>query len=537
VSARVHRGERAALVRLGEVAAGDGDRLGDAVASEVGRLLALECALVLRSDNGRLTTTGRWFAVGAAGGERRRLAAACRRAARGLPAEPPSGLAAPVAVGGQLWGTIAVAGGNGSLTPRAGMRLQSFVELIGPLLRADDERRRLAAESRSDPLTGLPNRRLLEERLVDEAARARRAGQPLALVCLDLDGLKAVNDRFGHAAGDELLREVARRLRASARRGGIVARQGGDEFSVLVPDSDVTGGYAAAERLRRALHEPPLHPTVHVTASCGVACLGSVEEPERLLQRADAALYVAKAGGGDQTRIHRDELSAREHHPVARALDDVQGPHARRLEAFLDLAVSGDAPGLARLADAYAGERGVLAVWQELIHPALAEAARRVYVGELTRDDVLIVELTVGDLVRLRPVQPVATAPVAILACAPPRTHQLTLEVVAPLVTLAGFRPLILPPPSSVKTIVRMAERFRAALVGVSAELADDFRTLQELVPAVSAALPQAAIGIGRALGLGQPSPSVPAPAVVLETAAAVYGFAAETRGRTRQMH
>jgi diguanylate cyclase (GGDEF)-like protein len=536
MSARVHRGERAALVRLGEVAAGDGDRLGDAVAAEVGRLLTLECALVLRADNGRLTTAGRWFAVEALAAERRKLIAACRRAARGLPPEAHSTLAAQVAVGGHIWGTIAVAGSNGSLPPRASLRLEGFVELIGPLLRADDERRRLAAESRSDPLTGLPNRRLLEERLVDEAARARRAGQPLALVCLDLDGLKAVNDRFGHAAGDDLLCEVARRLRATARRGGIVARQGGDEFSVLVPDSDVTGGYAAAERLRLALHEPPLHPIVHVTASCGVACLSSVEEPERLLQRADAALYVAKAGGGDQTRIHRDELSSREHHPVARALDELQGPHAHRLEVFLDLAVTGDAPGLARLADAYAGERGVLAVWQELIHPALAEVARRVYVGELTREDVLIVELTVGDLVRLRPVQPAASAPVAILACAPPRSHQLTLETVAPLLTLAGFRPLILPPPSSVSTIVRMAERFKARLVGISAELADDFRCLQELVPAVSAALPQAAIGIGRALGLGHETPPVPTPAVVLETAAAVYGFAAEARARERQM-
>src|SRR4051794_16003743 len=493
MSARVHRGERAALVRLGEVAAGDGDRLGDAVAAEVGRLLGLDCALVMRADDGRLTAAGRWFSTAVLAHERRRLIAACRRAARSAPTEADASLAVPVTVGGQVWGAIAVAGRDGSLPPRAGLRLQAFVELIGPLLRADDERRRLAAESRSDPLTGLPNRRLLEERLVDEAARARRAGQPLALVCLDLDGLKAVNDRFGHAAGDELLREVARRLRASARRGGVVARQGGDEFSVLVPDSDVTGGYAAAERLRLALHEPPLHPTVHVTASCGVACLSALEEPERLLQRADAALYVAKAGGGDQTRIHRDELSAREDHPATSPLDDVQGPHARRLEAFLDRAVAGDAPGLVRLADAYAGERGVLAVWQELIHPALAEAARRVYLGELTRDDVLIVELTVGDLVRLRPVQPAATAPIALLACAPPRSHQLTLEVVAPLVTLAGFRPLVLPPPSGVPTIVRMAERFRAQLVGISAERPDDFGSLQELVPAVAAALPKAA--------------------------------------------
>ena len=367
-------------------------------------------------------------------------------------------------------------------------------------------------------------------------ARQRRARAARAWCASTSTGFKAVNDRFGHAAGDELLCEVARRLRATARRGGIVARQGGDEFSVLVPDSDVTGGYAAAERLRLALHEPPLHPIVHVTASCGVACLSTVEEPERLLQRADAALYVAKAGGGDQTRIHRDELSAREHHPVARTLEELHGPHSRRLEAFLARAVAGDAPGLVRLADAYAGERGVLAVWQELIHPALAEVARRVYVGELTRQDVTIVELTVGDLVRLRPVQPAATAPVAILACAPPRSRQLALETVAPLVTLAGFRPLIVPPPSSVSTIVRVAERFKARLVGISAELADDFRCLQELVPAVSAALPHAAIGIGRALGLGQESPPVPTPAVVLETAAAVYGFASEAHGRAREM-
>src|SRR3954462_5961694 len=110
MSARVHRGERAALVRLGEVAAGDGDRVGDAVAAEVGRLLGLDCALVLRADDGGLTTSGRWFSTAAPAHARRRRTAACRRPARSAPAEADSTVAVPVTVGGQVWGAIAVAG-------------------------------------------------------------------------------------------------------------------------------------------------------------------------------------------------------------------------------------------------------------------------------------------------------------------------------------------------------------------------------------------------------------------------------------------
>ncbi|BCP65902.1 hypothetical protein TthHB5008_08100 [Thermus thermophilus] len=139
------------------------------------------------------------------------------------------------------------------------------------------------------PLTGLPNRRALEMALEREAARVERGGPPFALVLLDLDGFKRVNDEGGHREGDRYLRRVARALVSGVRRGDLVARWGGDEFAVLLPGTGEKEAVEVAERLGRRLQEEG------VSASLGVAVYAG--DLEDLFLRADQALYRAKALG------------------------------------------------------------------------------------------------------------------------------------------------------------------------------------------------------------------------------------------------
>jgi two-component system cell cycle response regulator len=158
----------------------------------------------------------------------------------------------------------------------------------------------LALASRRDPLTGLPNRRAFEEELAREAARASRAGAPLAVVMLDVDRFKAVNDGHGHAAGDEVLRAVAARAAAAIRAGDLLARVGGEEFAILLPAADLPRAAEAAERIRATLAARRIEAggtSLTVTASLGCAALAPGETPEALVARADARLYAAKEAG------------------------------------------------------------------------------------------------------------------------------------------------------------------------------------------------------------------------------------------------
>ena len=146
----------------------------------------------------------------------------------------------------------------------------------------------LRAAAREDPLTGLPNRRSWDERLEEELEGARRTGRALSAVIIDLDGFKAVNDRGGHEAGDQLLQELANAWQAVVRGGGdFVARIGGDEFGVLAPGSDALGVRRLAQRLGDAL-------PASVAASIGVAIWDGTESASDLLRRADRAMYQTK---------------------------------------------------------------------------------------------------------------------------------------------------------------------------------------------------------------------------------------------------
>jgi diguanylate cyclase (GGDEF)-like protein len=148
-------------------------------------------------------------------------------------------------------------------------------------------RRELARASRTDHLTGCLNRRGFHEHVLSELARAFRSSHPVALVLVDLDGFKAVNDAHGHAAGDELLCWVVDRLRAGLRPSDAAGRLGGDEFALLLPGIDVDAARPVVQRLRTVLGE-------RTSASFGIAAYPTQSEPEALLATADAELYTDK---------------------------------------------------------------------------------------------------------------------------------------------------------------------------------------------------------------------------------------------------
>jgi diguanylate cyclase (GGDEF)-like protein len=168
------------------------------------------------------------------------------------------------------------------------------------------ERQRLAAElerqARLDPLTGAFNRRAFDELLRRDVARAQRHGRPLAVILIDIDHFKRVNDTMGHAAGDRFLVAVAKTIAAVLRAEDLLCRYGGEEFIVVLPETDGTGALQAAERLRAAIEALRLdHEGVarSITASFGVASFADPARDtiENVIHAADLALYRAKATG------------------------------------------------------------------------------------------------------------------------------------------------------------------------------------------------------------------------------------------------
>jgi diguanylate cyclase (GGDEF)-like protein len=159
------------------------------------------------------------------------------------------------------------------------------------------------ALSVTDPLTGVPNRRHLFQQLDAELARAARFGTPLSLLMIDIDHFKHLNDSAGHSAGDDVLREVCRRLQHNVRKVDTLARYGGEEFVVLLPQISRTEALEVAEKLRRSICDAPLEhgatqPGGRVTISVGLATLpDDASERATLVDAADAALYASKRGG------------------------------------------------------------------------------------------------------------------------------------------------------------------------------------------------------------------------------------------------
>jgi diguanylate cyclase (GGDEF)-like protein len=166
-------------------------------------------------------------------------------------------------------------------------------------------RETLRDQSIRDPLTGLFNRRYMEETLERELRRAGRSNRPVAVVMLDLDHFKRFNDNFGHDAGDMMLREVAAFLKANVRAEDVVCRFGGEEFAIILPDATIEIAFNRAERLRKGLHKLQVkfqnQPLGAITFSAGVAVFpGHGNTSELLLRAADQALYQAKHDGRDR---------------------------------------------------------------------------------------------------------------------------------------------------------------------------------------------------------------------------------------------
>ncbi|MDE2400527.1 MAG: GGDEF domain-containing protein [Burkholderiales bacterium] len=174
--------------------------------------------------------------------------------------------------------------------------------------------RRLEHLSHHDALTGLLNRRAFELLLDREAQRLQRFGQPFTVLMVDIDHFKRINDRLGHAGGDAVLRAVSQTLQAHARGVDRVARVGGEEFSVLLPQTLHEGAGLAAERLRQAISQiniPWADESITVTISTGVATANdSLEALPSLLRRADDALYQAKAEGRNKVVSAPDQQAA-----------------------------------------------------------------------------------------------------------------------------------------------------------------------------------------------------------------------------------
>lgn len=163
-------------------------------------------------------------------------------------------------------------------------------------------RDQLEIESQRDPLTGAYNRRYFEEYGAKEIARSKGEQRPLAVIMYDLDHFKRVNDTYGHAVGDQVLDKLTQVIGARIRKTDVLARIGGEEFAVLLPDTSGEGAQMVAEKLRAAVEKTDFTPVKSLTISIGLTELVPGDSLPSLLARADTALYVAKAEGRNRVR-------------------------------------------------------------------------------------------------------------------------------------------------------------------------------------------------------------------------------------------
>jgi diguanylate cyclase (GGDEF)-like protein len=217
---------------------------------------------------------------------------------------PGTSCCVPLTVGGEVIGSVLLSRPE----PYSEAEEQRIRESVGQAAPVLANLRNLAvAEIRAatDGLTGLPNKRAVTDALKRTFAQAATTQSPLALLLLDLDHFKQVNDQRGHPVGDQVLASVGATLRGTLRTRDFAGRNGGEEFAILLPDTGITDALETAERIRAAIAEISLHGSdVSVTASIGVAVFPHhASSPDRLERLADAALYLAKRQGRNRVEM------------------------------------------------------------------------------------------------------------------------------------------------------------------------------------------------------------------------------------------
>jgi diguanylate cyclase (GGDEF)-like protein len=196
---------------------------------------------------------------------------------------------------------------RGRLDAELQRALELFADGASVALRNAHLYQQARRESRTDPLTGLLNRRAFDAQLELEVQRARRLGYPVGLLMIDVDEFKDVNDRHGHPAGDETLRQLSGLFSGRLRRSDVVARLGGEEFAIVLPGAVVGQVVTVAEKLRTAVGELSMP---RVTISVGGASLAAARaSAATLLDQADRALYAAKRHGRNQVRVWDDPMT------------------------------------------------------------------------------------------------------------------------------------------------------------------------------------------------------------------------------------
>jgi diguanylate cyclase (GGDEF)-like protein len=219
-------------------------------------------------------------------------------------------LTLPLAVEGEVIGCISV---NSEIPNAYDAEKLQFFSVIGYQMAASLKHlQRLSSVKREaihDTLTGLVNRRYLEERLSSEMQKAFPVGTNLSIIMVDIDHFKMVNDTFGHAGGDKVLRDIASLLKASVRRqDDTVARYGGEEFVLVLPGAPLEATSMIAERIRKSVESTPIdigQTPIHLTISLGVSNfpIHRAKSKEELVKMADSALYDAKRGGRNRVCI------------------------------------------------------------------------------------------------------------------------------------------------------------------------------------------------------------------------------------------
>jgi len=308
---------------------------------------------------------------------------------------PTDEIHSEIDVAGERWGWITLPGLTKADVRRRFLDLESvlprFAALFGVGIANTRARETLVDLARTDPLTGLSNYRVFHERLTDEMTRARRYGRPVAVAMIDIDHFKVINDSVGHVGGDKVLKSIADRVASVMRNDSVLARLGGDEIAVILPESGAHGAMIALQRARIAVCGSAVRPAGMVTFSGGICDSTHADTPERIMELADDALYWSKLHGRDTTTSYSPDV-------IKPMTEDERKHRLTRTRAVVGLKalagmIDARAPGYEQHSERVsqmASKLAKAAGWQPQAAEALREAAAVHDVGKLMLDEELM---------------------------------------------------------------------------------------------------------------------------------------------------